>query len=106
MVSIGSGIKLDSAWPDLDFSRRTLLNFLAAFFFLAGFLTAMNSPPFLLRLVHAVAPPSLHLNCERALTPIRRPWVMNSPKLSGDPRASAMQERAAVADVCPKRRRP
>jgi hypothetical protein len=26
---------------------------------------------------------------------------MNSPKLSGDPRASAMQERAAVADVCP-----
>jgi hypothetical protein len=34
------------------------LNFLAAIVFLAGFFTAMNSPPFLLRLVHAVAPPS------------------------------------------------
>jgi hypothetical protein len=27
--------------------------------------------------------------------------VMNRPKLSGDPRASAMREGAAVADVCP-----
>jgi hypothetical protein len=35
-------------------SRRTPLNFLAAFFFAADFLTALNSPDVLLRLVHAV----------------------------------------------------
>ena len=35
-------------------SRRTPLNFLAAFFFAAGFFTAMNSPDVLLRLVQAV----------------------------------------------------
>jgi hypothetical protein len=34
---------------DPSISRRTPLNFLAAFFFLAGFFTAMNSPPVLLR---------------------------------------------------------
>jgi hypothetical protein len=44
------------------FSRRTPLNFLAAFFFAAGFLTAMNSPKLLLRLVHAVTPPSRALS--------------------------------------------
>jgi hypothetical protein len=44
------------------FSRRTPLNFFAAFFFVAGFFTAMNSPLFLLRLVHAVAPPSFVLS--------------------------------------------
>jgi hypothetical protein len=35
------------------FSRRPPLNFLAAFFFAAGFFTAMNSPDVSLRLVHA-----------------------------------------------------
>jgi hypothetical protein len=49
-------------------SRRTPLNFLAAAFFLAGFLTAMNSPPFLLRLVQAVAPASFVFSCERFFT--------------------------------------
>jgi len=34
------------------------LEFFVAFVFLAGFLAAMNSPDFLLRLVYAVAPPS------------------------------------------------
>jgi hypothetical protein len=49
-------------------SRRTPLNFLAAAFSLAGFLTAMNSPPFLLRLVQAVAPASFVFSCERFFT--------------------------------------
>jgi hypothetical protein len=40
--------------PHRHLSRRTPLNFLAAFLPSAGFLTAMNSPPFLLRLVKAV----------------------------------------------------
>lgn len=40
------------------FSCRTPLNFLAAFLPAAGFFSAMNSPEALLRLVHAVAPPS------------------------------------------------
>src|SRR6185369_2022203 len=54
------------------FSTRTPLNFFAAFFFPAGFLTAMNSPDFLLRLVHAVAPPRLALTCDRFFTaPLR-----------------------------------
>jgi hypothetical protein len=43
------------------------LNFLATFFFLAGFLTGMNSLPFLLRL-STLRVPSLPLNCERAIT--------------------------------------
>jgi hypothetical protein len=46
------------------------LNFLAAFFFAAGFFTAMNSPDVLLRLVRH--PPSLFFNCVRFLTaPLR-----------------------------------
>jgi hypothetical protein len=54
------------------FSRRTPLNFLAAVFFPAGFLTAMNSPPFLLRLVQAVTPPSAVLSWVRFFTaPLR-----------------------------------
>jgi hypothetical protein len=58
--------------PEYHFSRRTPLNFLAAFLPFAGFLTAMNSPPFLLRLVKAVTPPSLVFSCERFLTaPLR-----------------------------------
>jgi hypothetical protein len=53
-------------------SRRTPLNFLAAFFFPAGFFTAMNSPEVLLRFVHAVTPPSLFFSCDRFLTaPLR-----------------------------------
>jgi hypothetical protein len=42
-------------------SRRTPLNFLAAFLPLAGFFTAMYSPVALLRLVQALAPPSVVL---------------------------------------------
>jgi hypothetical protein len=53
LLSIRSGPTNDFCY----FSRRTPLNFWAAVFFLAGFFTAMNSPPFLLRLVQAVAPP-------------------------------------------------
>ena len=54
------------------FSRRTPLNFLAAFLPAAGFFTAMNSPEVLLRLVQAVAPPSLVFNCVRFFTaPLR-----------------------------------
>jgi hypothetical protein len=46
-----------------------LLGGLLAF---AGFLTARNSPRFLLRLVQAVAPPSVVFSCERFLTaPLR-----------------------------------
>lgn len=37
------------------------LELFGGLFFLAGFFTAMNSPPFLLRWVQAVAPPSLVL---------------------------------------------
>jgi hypothetical protein len=45
---------------------------LAAFFFAAGFFTAMNSPEALLRLVQAVTPPSLFFSCDRFLTaPLR-----------------------------------
>jgi hypothetical protein len=40
------------------FSTRAPLNFVTAFFFFADFFSAMNSPDFVLRLVHAVAPPS------------------------------------------------
>jgi hypothetical protein len=55
----------------LPFSRRTPLNFFAAFF-VAGFFTAMNSPDVLLRLVHAVAPASVVFSCERFFTaPLR-----------------------------------
>jgi hypothetical protein len=38
------------------FSIRAPLNFLAALVIFAGFLTAMNSPDFLLAWSHAVAP--------------------------------------------------
>jgi hypothetical protein len=41
------------------FSTRTPLNFLAAFFFLPGRFSAMNSPESLLRVAHADAPPSV-----------------------------------------------
>jgi len=54
------------------FSRLTPLNFFAALDFWAGFLTAMNSPDLLLRLVQAVAPPSFVLTRDRYLTaPLR-----------------------------------
>jgi hypothetical protein len=54
------------------FSRRTPLNFFAAVVFLIGFLTAMNSPEVLLRLVHAVTPSSFVLSCVRFFTgPLR-----------------------------------
>ena len=43
-------------------SCRTPLNFVAALIFFATFFTAMNSPLFLLRLVQAVAPPSVVFN--------------------------------------------
>jgi hypothetical protein len=42
-------------------SRRTPLNFLAVFWPFAGFFTAMYSPLSLLRLVQALAPPSVVL---------------------------------------------
>jgi hypothetical protein len=42
-----------------NFSRRTPLNFLAAFFFAYGFFTPMNSPDVLPRFVQVVTPPSL-----------------------------------------------
>jgi hypothetical protein len=41
------------------------------------------------------------LVAECAIAPVRPRWVMTKTKLSGDPSASAMQERAAVADICP-----
>ncbi len=48
------------------------LNFFAAFFLAVGFLTAMNSPDVLLRLVQALAPPSVVLRCDRFRTaPLR-----------------------------------
>jgi hypothetical protein len=48
------------------------LNFFAAFFFAADFLTAINSPDFLLRFVQAVTPPSFVLSCVRFFTaPLR-----------------------------------
>ena len=50
------------------FSRRTPLNFFAAFLPFAGFLTAMYSPVVLLRLVQALAPPSVVLRWVRFLT--------------------------------------
>ncbi|MBR1192043.1 hypothetical protein JQ634_03725 [Bradyrhizobium sp. AUGA SZCCT0240] len=54
------------------FSTRTPLNFFAALAFFAGFFTATNSPPFLLRLVHALAPPSGVFTCDRFFTaPLR-----------------------------------
>src|SRR5258705_13443893 len=54
------------------FSRRTPLNFFAAFVFEAGFFTVMNSPGVFVRLVQAVAPASLVLSCVRFLTaPLR-----------------------------------
>jgi hypothetical protein len=53
-------------------SRRTPLNFFAAEVFFAGFLTAINSPLFLFRLVQAVALPSLVFTCDRFFTePLR-----------------------------------
>jgi len=59
------------------FSRRTPLNFFAAVFFLAGFLTAMNSPDVLLRLVQAVTPPSLRRPGGRCSTNRARPYFRN-----------------------------
>jgi hypothetical protein len=54
------------------FSLRTPLNFFAAFFFLAGFFTAMNSPDVLLRFVQALTPPSFVLSWLRFFTaPLR-----------------------------------
>ena len=53
-------------------STRTPLNFVAALAFFAGFFTAVNSPYFRLRLVHAVVPPSLFFTCDRFFTaPLR-----------------------------------
>jgi hypothetical protein len=53
-------------------SRRTPLNFFASFVFLTGFFTAKNSPDFLLRLVHALAPPTFVFSCVRFFTaPLR-----------------------------------
>jgi hypothetical protein len=84
----------------LHFWRRTSFNLLAAFFFLAGFLTAMNSPPsFALGPRCRTAQLALEL---RARHHAHKAAVGDEqPKLPGDPRASAMQERAAVADICP-----
>src|ERR1700712_209899 len=50
------------------FSRRMPLNFFAAIVFRTGFLTAINSPDPLLRLVQAVAPPSFVFSCVRFFT--------------------------------------
>jgi hypothetical protein len=55
-----------------DLSTRTPLNFFAAFFFLPGRFKAINSPEFLLRLVHALVPPNVVLVCDRFFTaPLR-----------------------------------
>jgi hypothetical protein len=54
--SQGTGVQ--SAAFRFLLSLRTPLNFLAAFFFAPGVLTAMNSPDVLFRFVQAVAPPS------------------------------------------------
>src|SRR5436190_12200999 len=73
-TNIGNGLGIDKAEMIARhyFSRRTPLNFFAAFFFAAGFLTAMNFPPFLLRFVHAVAPSSMVLSWVRFLTALLR----------------------------------
>jgi len=44
------------------FSARTHLNFFAEVFFATGFLTSMNLPDDLLRLVQALAPPNVVVN--------------------------------------------
>src|ERR1700722_2700267 len=70
-----------------DHFPRTPSNFSAAFF-LASFFTAMNSSPFLLRLVQAVAPPGFEIEIASAPRPCVIPnWLVNRnrPKLYGPP---------------------
>ncbi|MDE5454029.1 hypothetical protein GWE18_14355 [Bradyrhizobium sp. CSA112] len=47
---------------------RTPLNFLAPLLFFACFFSAINSPDFLLRLVHAVSPANFVFTWDRFLT--------------------------------------
>jgi hypothetical protein len=79
----------------LPFSRRTPLNFFAAFF-VAGFFIAMNWPDVLLRLVHAVAPASVVFSCERFFTaPLRAlspTGLLTSPCFSARNRAGLTQK--------------